>query len=380
MAKNLIVGIDGTLIRKNGKGISRFLISFLEAFVLNPHKDIELAIFVDKRSDLPPMPKHSQIRYIPVKVIKQIIWDLWGFERSLKTTRCDIAFTLSDRVNISYKYLLYYFEVPDHRMASNRLNAGWYQRISDQMTRCFLKKTFAKADHIAVSSEFTKDDLLNLYNIPIDKISVIYPLAVDVFKASNGADKKQGIKEKYGAKDGYVLHFSSNNDLRDNTGTLLKAFALSLSRIPSGYKLVICGVDKLRSFGWGETLNKLGLETKVICTGFLSDDELLEVYQGADVYVDTSLYEGFGFQVAEAMACGVPVICPDGSSLPEVAGDAAVYIDQKNEKNIADVIVSALNDKNKMQVMSEKGIKQARKFTVGDTTKKIIKLIESIKK
>ena len=322
------------------------------------------------------MPDHPQIRYVPVRVIKQIIWDQWGFERSLKSSRCDSAFTLNDRVNISCKYLLYYFEVPDHRVSANRKNAGLYQKISDQITRCFLKMTFRKAHHIVASSAFTKKDLLDLYDVPEDKVSVVPAAPVAIFKQCDlSSDEKQNIRKKYKAENGYILHFSSNNDPRDNTGTLLKAFSLALSRLEHNFKLVICGVDELRSFGWGETLHELDLEDKVLCVGFLSDDDLLALYQGAEAYVDASLYEGFGFQVAEAMACGVPVICSNASSLPEVAGNAACYIDQNNAEEIADAMVSVLNDKQKKREMSQKSLQQVKKFSMERTAKGIIKLL-----
>jgi len=378
MTRSLIVGIDGTLIQKEGKGVSVFLLSFLKEFASKPELDVELVVFITKGAKLPLMPQHSQIRYVPVKVIKHIIWDLWGFDKSLKRIKADIALTLNDRVNIGCKYLLYYFEVPDHRIATNCENAGWYQRISDQLTRCFLKRTFTKAHHIAVSSAFTKGDLLNLYNVPEDKVSVVYAAPLAIFKPSNSYDEKQRIKQKYKAKDGYILHFSSNNDPRDNTGTLLKAFKLSLARIPSGYKLAICGVNKLHSFGWGETLRALGLENKVFFPGFLLDKELLEIYQGADLYVDTSLYEGFGYQVAEAMACGVPVVCSDVSSLPEVGGDAAVYVDQNNEQEISDVIVSIAGNGQKMKEMAKKGLEEVKRFSVERTARELVGLLRSI--
>jgi len=326
------------------------------------------------------MPKHSQIRYITVNVIKQIAWDLWGFKQQLKAIGADFVFTLNDCVNINHKYLLYYFEIPDYRFASNRINAGWYQKISDQITKCFLKRTLMRASHIAASSFFTRDDLLEKYTVPEEKISVIYPAPDILFIPCNSPKYKQQIRKKYRSEDGYLLHFSSNNDPRDNTGTLMKAFSLSLSLMPHNCKLVVCGVDRLRSFGWGETLHKLGLADKIIFTGFISNKDLCEVYQGADAYIDTSLYEGFGFQVVEAMACGLPIICSCTSSLPEVAKDAAIFVDQNNKQSIADAIVSVIGDRDKRRELSEKSLQQVKKFSWERTTREIVALLESFSK
>ncbi|MGK7876188.1 MAG: glycosyltransferase family 4 protein [Xenococcaceae cyanobacterium] len=378
MKQSLRVGVDGILIRKQGKGVSRFLVSFLHTFAANPPSDIELTVFITKGVELPPLPSHPKIQYVPIQVFKQITWDLWGFERCLKAIGADLAFTLSDRVRVSRKYLVYFFEIPDYRIADNEAKAGVYQQLSDWMTKNFLASSLQGASHIAASSLFTRNDLITKYQVPEPKVSVIYAAPDPVFVPCSNPEKNQLVREKYQANEGYLLHFSSNNDPRDNTGTLLKAFSLSLKTINHRYKLVIGGVNQLQSFGWDRLLEQLGLQEQVVFAGFVTGNDLVEIFQSADAYVDASLYEGFGFQVAEAITCGIPVICSNVTSLPEVAGDAGILVNPTDEKAIADAIVSVIANPSQRNEMTGKGLQQAKKFSWELTTKELTALMREV--
>jgi alpha-1,3-rhamnosyl/mannosyltransferase len=107
----------------------------------------------------------------------------------------------------------------------------------------------------------------------------------------------------------------------------------------------------------------LGVDREVIRTGYVSDDQLLAEYQQADVFVLPSLYEGFGLPVLEAMACGVPVICSNKGSLPEVAGDAALKVQPQDTLGLSEAIKRVLGDPRLANDMIARGLKQAAKFT-----------------
>jgi glycosyltransferase involved in cell wall biosynthesis len=101
----------------------------------------------------------------------------------------------------------------------------------------------------------------------------------------------------------------------------------------------------------------------IIFTGHVDEDDLLALYQSADVFAYPSLYEGFGLPLLEAMACGVPVVCSNRASLPEVAGDAALLVDPTDEPAIAAALVRALHDDDLRREMVAKGLRRAREFT-----------------
>jgi glycosyltransferase involved in cell wall biosynthesis len=152
------------------------------------------------------------------------------------------------------------------------------------------------------------------------------------------------IREMYEAPDGYVLHFSSHNDRRDNTDTVLAAFSRALTSLGAGKRLVIAGdLGRERSVIEKEAA-RLRIRDRLVMPGYLADTRLVQAYQAADVYLDPSLYEGFGLQVIEAMACGVPVVCSNTTSLPELVGDAALMAAPHDAETFADLLIRICSD------------------------------------
>jgi glycosyltransferase involved in cell wall biosynthesis len=380
MKRALRVGVDGVLIRKQGKGVSRFLVSFLQNFATSGNALMELVIFIDRNAETPVLPQGENISYVPIQIKKLLLWDQIEFPAWLRRIKADLAFAVADRLSLMptlypVNYLMYLFEIPDYRIEANRKTAGLYQRVSDQFTKRIFPRSLRRSHHIAVSSFATRSDLISKYNVPERKITVIYPAADAIFHpVDSDSHYIQSTRERYGAKGGYVLHFSSSNDPRDNTGTALKGFSLASEWLKNGKKLLIGGVDRLSNFGWGELIRNLHLEAQVNLVGFKTGEDLVKLYQAADVYLDTSLYEGFGFQVAEALACGTPVICSNKTSLPEIVGDSAILLNPMDTQGIAEAILKVLsNDEIRIQLKQD-AMNRARCFSWSKCTEELTKL------
>jgi glycosyltransferase involved in cell wall biosynthesis len=161
----------------------------------------------------------------------------------------------------------------------------------------------------------------------------------------------------------YIL-FVGTLEPRKNVQTLLQAFAHMRAEPPRpDVSLVIAGGN-----GWGKenylaSVDALKLRDHVRFTGFVADDHLPDLYRGALLFVYPSLYEGFGLPVLEAMACGTPVITSDRTSLPEVAGDAALLVDPTRPEALAAAMSSVLSDSALHQALRAKGLARARAFT-----------------
>lgn len=212
-----------------------------------------------------------------------------------------------------------------------------------------------RADHVICISESTRQDLVNICQIPIEKTSVIY-LGVDsIFSAiRQDADIRLDLPKKYilyvGKRDGYK-----------NFAGFLSAFAVS-PYLKENYS-VVC-------FGGGEfTASELALTS---AAGFRpnqllqysgADDLLASIYRQADALVYPSLYEGFGLPPLEAMASGCPVICSNTSSLPEVVGTAGEYFDPTSQESMMQVMERTLSSLKLREDLIAKGYKQASKFT-----------------
>jgi len=237
------------------------------------------------------------------------------------------------------------------------------------------KLAVSKADRIIAVSENTKNDLIKLYNASEDKITVIHWGIDQSFQPCNDRSSIGRIKNKLGIDKEFIL-FVGTIEPRKNLVRLIKAFdKLKMKR---EYRLVIAGCK-----GWlyeevFATVKELNMEKDIIFTGYVHDNELPFLYSAAELFICPSLYEGFGLPVLEAMACGVSVVTSNVSSLPEVAGDAAILVDPYDVEAIAKAMEQVLEDSNLRKEMIEKGFERAEKFSWQDTVKKTLDVYKQV--
>jgi len=226
-----------------------------------------------------------------------------------------------------------------------------------------------KASHIIAISKSTKQDLITELGIPEDKISVIY----------QGVDHSLYKPIKSNECDlNYILYVGSEQP-RKNFGSLLKAFYLLKQNSEfKDFKLIKIGEPGLKQDRHTtlKIISELNLQEEVIFTGFIPEAMLPLYYSNAACFVLPSLYEGFGLTVPEAMACGCPVISSNVSSLLEIAGDAAIFVDPYDVSSIANSITIICTDNNIRDRLTEKGIAQSKKYSWDDTARKTIDVYE----
>ena len=188
------------------------------------------------------------------------------------------------------------------------------------------------------------------------------------------------VKKKYGIRGDYILYVGTLQP-RKNLIRLIQAFKNLKSQIPNlkikDLKLVICGKK-----GWlyeeiFQKVKELGLEKEVIFTGYVPEEDLPALYKGARCFVLVSLYEGFGLPVLEALSVGCPVVLSNVSSLPEVGGKVAVYVDPYDVEDIARGILEILRyDAVTHQSKVEEGKKWARRFSWERCARETLKVLE----
>lgn len=228
--------------------------------------------------------------------------------------------------------------------------------------------------HVVVDSESTKRDIVKFFHTPQEKISVIYPyisfhLPPDFTKMLDVVKKKHNLPEKY------ILSVGVSHK-RKNLGVLIRAFQILKEEKKIPHKLVLTGPKDWGTKTFIGEISKLGLQKEIIFTGSVADADLSLIYRAADVFVFPSLYEGFGYPILEAMDCGAPVVVANNSSLPEVAGDAGLYIDSLNPKDIADKIFQVISSPVLAEKLKNLGFEQAKKFTMENMIKKYIEVYE----
>ncbi len=232
------------------------------------------------------------------------------------------------------------------------------------------------AQRIIADSQATKDDLIQHYHADAKRIHVVH-LGVDpALKPATQAEIK-AVKTKYGISDDYLLYLGTLQP-RKNLPRLLEAFQQISRRYP--LKLVLAGGK-----GWlyNEIFAKtqsLGLDKRVLFPGFIAPKDKAALLSGASVFIFPSLYEGFGLPVLEAMACGAPVLCGNTSSLPEIAGNAALTVDPHNVEAIAQGLNSLLSDAALRQSLTAEGFKRVQDFSWEKAAKQVLKILTSINK
>jgi glycosyltransferase involved in cell wall biosynthesis len=235
-----------------------------------------------------------------------------------------------------------------------------------------------QAEMVIVPSAAAAEDVVRYLQVERERITII-PMGCDTrFQPVGEAAQAAMVQRRYNLPRHYIL-FVGTLEPRKNVQTLLRAFAQVLAETPrDDLRLVIAG-----GAGWGvedylATVDMLKLHDQVHFVGFVEDNHLPDLYRGALMFVYPSLYEGFGLPILEAMACGTPVITSNRTSLPEVAGDAAVLIDPTRPEALAEAMTSILSDGELRQTLRAKGLARAHAFTWNTVAERTVAVYRAV--
>jgi glycosyltransferase involved in cell wall biosynthesis len=321
------IGVDGLMISPQGKGHARSERHAVEALAARGEHD--LIVFVREPVTI------DGVETVQVDGLA-LDWEMRGLPKAARDHRLDAFLSLSERLPIAGgpPVVVWLFEAPLHRIRQNRMSgAPLRHRGSDLVTQLLWKRSLRRAAHVAFGSRATSDEVGA--GLALESTSVVYPGLPPGFSPPG----------EPAAGEQYVFHLGSR-DPRDNTAVAVEACRLA------GVRLRVAG-------GWRGS----GAEA----LGRVSDEELLELYRGATVFLDPTLYEGFGYGVLEAMACGTPVVASAVTSIPEVVGDAAFLCDPRAPHELAAALRRVLDEPGLAASMRERGLAQARRFTWDET-------------
>jgi glycosyltransferase involved in cell wall biosynthesis len=230
---------------------------------------------------------------------------------------------------------------------------------------------------IAVSS-FTRGQILERYGVPPGKITVIHEAADERFHKIDDRSALQRVLHRYGIAFDYILYVGEISG-RKNIVRLLDAYhRLKNQHKMKERKLVLVGKETIDTRKILSEMRRLSLESDVVFTGWIPDEDLPFLYNGAVAFVFPSLYEGFGIPPLEAMQCQVPVIASSATSIPEVVGTGALLFDPYNVEDIADKLDQVLDRKIDLDALLRAGLKQADQFSWEDSARKTIALLETV--
>jgi glycosyltransferase involved in cell wall biosynthesis len=243
--------------------------------------------------------------------------------------------------------------------------------------RLWLPLALRRADAVITVSECSKRDILRYLPIQTEQV-VVVPNAVSASYRPLTAEEIAPGLGRHGLEPGYLL-FVGSVEPRKNLLRLLEAFALA-RREANRARLVIVGARN----AWidspvGAAVERLGLGDWVRFTGYVAEADLPALYNGAAGFAFPSLYEGFGLPVLEAMACGTPVVTSNVSSLPEVAGDAALLVDPCDTEALARSLQGLLTDADLRADLRERGLRRAALFSWGRTARETVEVYRKVR-
>lgn len=362
-----------------GSGIGRY-ISELSHEILKQDKRNQYVLFfnqADKSADYGIYGHKIVITGIPHYSFSEQL-KLPGI---LKKERLDLVHFPHFNVPIFYKkpFVVTIHDLT-HTLIPGKSKSRTHKRLAYNLV---MRSVIKSAKKIIAVSRSTKNEIVNYFQIPENKIEVIYEAVGSNFKMINKDDAFKYVSRRFGITKPYILFVGVWRRYK-NLHNLVAAFEKLLSR-GLDLQLVLAGeadpyypeityhVSRLPAGQAGKTY-----QGSIKTLGRVSDDDLVYLYNAANLYVLPSISEGFGLTALEAASCGVPIVCSDIPTLREVMGTAAVYFDPMNVANMAEVLESILKSPVKTEELANAGLRRAQHFTWKKTAEQTIKVYESL--
>lgn len=359
------IGIDARTILNPGKGeqagVGHYTYYLIKHLLKNDKKNTYVLFFDSRVNHSKEFSQRNvEIKYFPFyryRVLLPITYSHLLVSAIVSREKLDVFHSPASTMPLIYQKSSV---VTIHDLAIYK-NKNWFPGGQQFSTRIVVPHTLKKVDKIIAVSESTKKDIARLFKIPKEKVEVIYN-GIDDIAAEKHVASKTRLQSKYGIRDAFIL-FLGTLEPRKNIPRLIQAFKRVSSRSRfQNIQLVIAGGHGWESKNLAAMCDKLGLSNDVIFTGYVSRSSKIGLMRHAEAFVFPSLYEGFGLSNLEAMALGTPVVTSDTASMPEVMGDAAVYINPKSVKSISDGIIKILSSPKLRKSLTQKGKRQSTKF------------------
>jgi len=250
-----------------------------------------------------------------------------------------------------------------------------YQNIGNLYRRFVVPKIVKKANLILTVSQFEKENIVSRLQLPEEKVQVLYNGVSPQFTNNHSKEAIEAFRKKYKLPQHYIM-FLGNTAPKKNTPNVIKAFVDYCLSQKSDIQLVLLDYKKELVVKILEELKQPGLINRFVFPGYVPHHEIPLMYNAATLFLYPSLRESFGLPILEAMACGVPVITSNSSSMPEIADDAALLVNPFDYKELAAGMEQLLSDENLRRDYTKKGLERAKQFTWKASAEKLLSIYE----
>lgn len=382
------IGINARVIQERMSGVPRFTLNLIEGLA-KPERNCEIHLFLLKRSFAssaieeqlsgnPNIFLHFS-RWSGNSYFSRALWDLifLGFET--KRYRLDLffgpAFTIPLVTFCPAIVMIHDLVLKRAPAPSKRLSPLIFRTVN---LRILLPIVIRKATAIATCSESSRGDIVNDYGIAESRIYVLSEGVDENFQKLKDNSRMKKTLNRLGIRQPYIFNPSGFLP-RKNQLMLIEAFARFKDHHPENFQLVFLGSGDRRYLRRAQQkIRHLGLEKNVLILPFVSEEDLVVIYNGATLCVYPSLYEGFGCPLLEAMACEIPVIAANTSSLPELVGDAGLLVAPDSSPAWTEAMNTMLTQEDLRQRFIEKGLRRVKQFSWGHTVEKTMSLFQDI--
>lgn len=373
------IGFDGKRAVQNFTGLGNYSRYVIEALCKYAGENIYMLYAPKERKNerLEPLQQEFKeclsLHYPKKPMWKKLnaMWRLWGIPSELKNDDVNLFHGLSNELPLNIKKAGIPSIVTIHDLIFLRL-PYCYRPIDRMIYNYKFRKACENADHIIAVSECTKRDIIQFYNIPAEKISVIYQGCSTIFAETADEAKKQEVCKRHNLPQEFILSVGSI-EKRKNTMLAVKA----LVHLPRNLHLVLIGkwtpyVEELKT-----AAKQNGVENRLHIIHKASSADLPAIYQSATVFAYPSVYEGFGIPILEALYSRVPVVAAKGSCLEEAGGKHSLYVDKDDDKAMAEAIKQAMMPERRAKMIDE-GYKWAQRFTMQQMAQETIECYKKV--
>ncbi len=378
------IGIDARFAVHKRRGIGNYALKLVDNLARIDSSN-EYVIYIDKEDVNKVLPQKSNFKIKKISPSNYLVWEQIVLPVHAKKDGVDILhctgntapILLDKRIRLvisvhDVMYLKDYSELP--RSASR------YQRMGRLYRKAVVPKTVSRLSMVLTVSEFSKKDIMrHIPELDGDRIEVVYEAASE---NSGQVDKilaLQKIRNKFGIDCNYILTLGAL-DPRKNTELVIKKFIELKNESNINDKLLVVGIPNWKQTKFYNIVRESDFKEGVIFADFVSEDDLMLLYNGASIFLYPSLYEGFGMPLLEAMACGTPVVTSNVASMPEIAGDAAFLINPNSGEELKAAVMKLLNDENLRNNLIARGLKQAKGYSWIKMAQRTLAIYESIYK
>jgi len=379
----MVIGIEGQrLFRKKKHGMDMVALELIKNLQIID-KENEYIIFVKPDEDKTVLKETSNFKIVELNGGPYPTWEQFALPNAAKKYGCEMLHCTSNTAPfycsiplLTTLHDIIYMESSYFKILTG--SASLYQKFGNIYRKLVVPHIVKKSKKVITVSHFEKNRIADFFNMKgRNTLTAIYNGVSEHFQVISDKTELQRVKDKYQLPDKYFF-FLGNTDPKKNTKGTLKAFSDFLKQTNSDHKLVMLDYDNNELEKLLSEIDDKQLINKIILTGYVINTDLPAIYSQCDIFLYPSLRESFGIPMLEAMACGVPVITSNTSSMPEIAEDAAHIIDPYKPEEITEGIIKILEDKDYCNTLIKKGLERKKHFSWKNMAIEYIKLYQEV--